>query len=319
MNRVRNFSDWAYWRLHLANVELADPCPSDPAELEAWRARVRERLTEFLGPDPEPVPLDPDFSDSVDCGDYQRERVVFDTEATMSVPAYLLLPHGEARGAILAVHGHGPGKQQICEPAADGYADALARAGFVVLAPDLRGFGERADRTPDDKYHCDWNLVCATMAGVVPLARNVWDLRGALDLLETVSEAAGDGMGVVGFSYGATCTLFTAARDDRVRAACVSGYLSSWATAHTVPGNMCGSQVMPGMLGHIEHADVASLLGPRALFVESGVDDPIFPIDAARATVTQLGRIGVDVTHREHAGGHEWSGAGVPEFFAAKL
>jgi hypothetical protein len=27
----------------------------------------------------------------------------------------------------------------------------------------------------------------------------------------------------------------------------------------------------------------------------------------------------VDVTHREHAGGHEWSGAGVPEFFAAKL
>ena len=50
------------------------------------------------------------------------------------------------------------------------YAHVLASEGYVVLAPDLRGFGERADWMPDDKYHCDWDLVCATMAGVVPHA-----------------------------------------------------------------------------------------------------------------------------------------------------
>jgi len=65
----------------------------------------------------------------------------------------------------------------------DDYAHQLACAGYVVLAPDLRGFGERADWMPPEKYHCDWNLVCATMAGVVPLQRNLWDLQRAVEVL----------------------------------------------------------------------------------------------------------------------------------------
>ena len=109
----------------------------------------------------------------------------------MSVPAYLLVPHDrvEPGPALLAIHGHGPGKARICgvtdEEHDEGppYAHVLASEGYVVLAPDLRGFGERSDWMPDDKYHCDWDLVCATMAGVVPHARNLWDLQRSLDVL----------------------------------------------------------------------------------------------------------------------------------------
>ena len=54
-------------------------------------------------------------------------------------------------------------------------------------------------------------------------------------------------------SYGATCALFLAAIDDRVRAAIVACYLSSWRAAHTVPWNMCGSQILPGQIKYIEH------------------------------------------------------------------
>jgi len=57
---------------------------------------------------------------------------------------------------------------------------------------------------------------------------------------------------------------------------------------HTVPWNMCGSQVMPGQLGAIEHVDVAALVAPRPLLVESGTDDMIFPVASARATVDRL-------------------------------
>ena len=42
-------------------------------------------------------------------------------------------------------------------------------------------------------------------------------------------------IGAAGLSYGGTCTLFLAALDERVRAAVVSGYLSSWRSAHTDP------------------------------------------------------------------------------------
>ena len=89
------------------------------------------------------------------CDGYRRQRMVFDTEDTMSVPAYLLVPDGrQAPGsAVLAVHGHGPGKSRVCglepdDPPGGDYAAELARRGHVVLAPDLRCFGERADWNP---------------------------------------------------------------------------------------------------------------------------------------------------------------------------
>jgi len=51
MTRVRNFSDWAYWRVHLETVVASDPCPvDDPAGFEAWRARTRARVLDLLGP-----------------------------------------------------------------------------------------------------------------------------------------------------------------------------------------------------------------------------------------------------------------------------
>jgi dienelactone hydrolase len=330
VTRTRNFSNWSYWRLRHESAVDADPCPlDDPAQIDAWRARVRDRVVAMLGPAPEPVPLDLEVTESVDCGTYRRERVVFDTEATMSVPAYLLVPHErvEAGPAVLAIHGHGPGKARICgvieEEHDEGpaYAHVLANEGYVVLAPDLRGFGERADWMPDDRYHCDWDLVCATMAGVVPHARNLWDLQRSLDALVAHPLVDPNRIATVGLSYGATCTLFLAAIDERVRAAIVSCYLSTWRAAHTVPWNMCGSQILPGQIGAIEHLDIAALIAPRPLLAETGTEDILFPVDVARATVESLRKVYAHVgappdavVHDVFAGGHQWHGTETSTF-----
>jgi dienelactone hydrolase len=333
-NEVRNFSNWAYWRLNLERVVDEDPCPIDSlqSDVEPWRARVRARVEQLLGDRPAPVPPAVETTERVQCNGYTRERIVFDTEATMSVPAYLLVPDTRtAPGpAVLAVHGHGAGKSLVCGietgGPGDDYAHALASLGYVVLAPDLRGFGERADWMPPDHYHCDWDLVCATMAGVTLLERNVWDLQRSLDVLAAHPLVDPDRIGAAGLSYGGTCTLFLAALDARVKAAVVSGYLSSWRAAHTVPWNMCGSQVMNGQLGAIEHLDVASLIAPRPLLVESGTEDMIFPVDAARATVASLravyaatGASADAVEHDVFEGDHRWHGARVAEFLESSL
>jgi dienelactone hydrolase len=318
----RNFSPWYQVVSRLMETEQDDALPVDDlSAFGPWRDRFAARLEDALAPWPEQVALDLEVTEETACDGYTRSRVVFDTEDTMSVPAYLLVPDGLASPgpAVLAVHGHGPGKSLICglepdaAPRAD-YAAALARRGYVVLAPDMRCFGERADWNPPDHYGCDTNLVHQLMGGWSPLSQNLWDLSRSLDVLEAHPLVDPARMGMVGHSYGATLTLFLAARDPRVAAAVVSSYFSSWAEAHKVPWNMCGSQVLSGMLGRMEHVDVGALVAPRALLVETGREDLIFPVSAAEQSVGQLRRVydhlgaGDRLEHDVFEGGHEWHG-----------
>jgi dienelactone hydrolase len=198
-------------------------------------------------------------------------------------------------------------------PNAD-YGLQLVRRGYIVLVPDLRCFGERLDWNPEDHYACDTNLVHAAMAGWNPLAQNIWDLRRSLDVLEQHPLVDPSRLGMIGISYGGTVTLFTAAVDTRVAAAVVSGYFSSWAVSHTMPWNMCGSQIMYGMLGRLEHEDLGALVAPRPMLVESGSRDDLFPVRAATESVRrtrliyeQLGA-GDRLVHDVFEGGHEWHG-----------
>jgi dienelactone hydrolase len=317
--------------LRLRDTVLEDPLPAGPSaggsadssELTAWTARRRAALSEMLGPLPTRVALELETLESTECDSYRRDKVVFDTEETMSVPAYLLVPHAREREApgpaVLALHGHGPGKSQAVgleetETPGSDYAHQLALRGYVVLAPDMRCFGERADWNPPDHYGCDTNLVHAVMAGFNPLTQNLWDLARCIDVLESHPLVDARRIGAVGLSYGGTMTLFLAATDERVAAAVVSGYFSSWAESHKMPWNMCGSQVLAGMLGHIEHVDLGALVAPRPLLVESGSEDDLFPATVAAAEIEKLRSVyeafgaGDRLVHDVFEGGHQWHG-----------
>src|SRR6185436_8596695 len=81
-------------------------------------------------------------------------------------------------------------------------------------------------------------------------------------------------------SGGGTATLFATALEPRLRAAFVSGYLNTFrdsvgSLAH------CIVNYVPGILNWAEMHDVAGLIAPRPLFVESGEKDDIFPIQAS--------------------------------------
>jgi dienelactone hydrolase len=315
--------------VRLGRTEHVDPIPDDTgaggaggaAAILEWRMRCGARLTELLGTMPDRVAPRFETLDSVETATYRRDTVVFDVEDTMSVPAYLLVPHTRSAPgpAVLAIHGHGPGKSEACglertgTPNAD-YGHQLAARGYVVLAPDLRCFGERLDWNPDDHYACDTNLVHAVMTGVSPLAQNLWDLTCALDVLEDHPLVDGERIGVAGLSYGGTMTLFLAAWDARVAAAVVSGYFSSWTEAHKMPWNMCGSQVLPGMLGRLEHVDVGALVAPRPMLIESGTEDDLFPATVARAEFKKLRCVyaALDaedrLVHDVFPGVHQWHG-----------
>jgi dienelactone hydrolase len=333
----RNFSPWRWFERQLASAVAhpVDPCPVDaPDELLAWRRRARRRLRNLLGPLPEAVPLRVEVRSSEDCGSYTRELIVYDSEEHMSVPAYLLIPHARTRPgpAILAQHGHGPGKVEVCglTPGEDGttgndYAHQLALRGYVVLAPDLRTFGERADWNPPNLYGCDLSHVHATLVGYRLLALDLWDLARGLDLLAGHPLVDRGRVGVVGLSQGGTCALFLAAWDRRVRATVVSGYLNRWSACASIPWNMCGSQTLPGVVSTLDHLELGALVAPRPLLVETGSEDNIFPAAATVEVCERLDRVYAAMSAGDRfeldafQGGHRWHGERAYPFLARWL
>jgi hypothetical protein len=88
---------------------------------------------------------------------------------------------------------------------------------------------------------------------------------------------------------------------------------------------MCGSQILPGMLGRLEHVDLGALIAPRALLVETGTEDDIFPVGAARDAFATLTKVYDLLGARDHLvhdvneGGHRWYGREAYPFLEREL
>ena len=316
---------------------------STPEEFQAWKSEFREVVTRCLGPFPDPVGPHPDVIEVVDEGQYRREKVIFDSETDMSVVAYALVPNdlapSERRPAILAAHGHGGGKDDVCgighgeAERVDriaalnyDYARQFALRGYVVIAPDWRAFGERrAGGSAPNRDVCDLLQDKALLFGDNLLTLNVWDARCAVSYLQSRPEVDPDRIGCAGLSYGGTMTLFATVLDERIKCAVISGYLNRFESFAINRGNFCGAQLPPGLLRYGEMEDVACLIAPRPLLIESATGDSGFPIEASRRASDTVRRAyaAAGVPQRfdvdEFDGSHEWSGAKAYDWMARWL
>lgn len=280
------------------------------AEWRLWSARLTATLLDLLGGFDDPVcALEPQVLERREFNGYVREKVLYWTRPETPVPAWLLIPGdlkpGERRPALICLHGHGRGKDEIVGIAEDGtqrtepgeyqqdFALQAVRRGYVALAPEQYGFGER--REPEDiqqsarKASCRKLSLAALLLGRTVCGIRVWDAMRAVDFLEGRPEVDPARIGCLGISGGGMITLFTAALDTRIKAALVSGYLNSFHDS-IMSISHCEDNYIPGILRYAEMADIACLIAPRPLFIESGTEDNIFPVEATRAAVEQVRR-----------------------------
>ncbi len=88
-------------------------------DVASWKTQGRAKVMELLRYDPPRCDPGPEVVERVDCGEYVREKLYFNTTLDIRVPAYLLLPKGEPqrRPAIIAPHDHGAffvwGKEKV--------------------------------------------------------------------------------------------------------------------------------------------------------------------------------------------------------------
>jgi len=274
------------------------------AEAARWQRRTRAALAEALGfQDAPPVPLRPRRIEQVDKGDYVRQKWLLRTTAHSVMPVYLLLPKAAKvrPPVVLALHGHGYGVKDIVglwedgseRDVPDGYhkdfAVALCRRGFAVAAPEIACFGERQtdfsylDATLGQPVptSCHHAATLAFHLGLSVLGLRVWEARRLVDWLATRRDLDASRLGAMGISGGGMYTLYSAAVDTRIRAAVISGYFCTYRDS-ILAMHHCPCNYVPGAARFGEMADVLGLVAPRAVLVEAGTRDPIFPLAAVR-------------------------------------
>lgn len=316
----------------------------DETSARRWQRAAREKIVELLGGIPaRRVPLDPEVLEAADLGTYTRERVVFQTRENLSAVGYLLLPKDRPRPlpVVVCFPGHGRGVADIVGIGDDGapraargagyakeYAVQCAERGYAAFALEQLAFGARRDaaarKAGPAESSCRPAACAALLFGQTMVGWRVWDAMRAIDYVSTRHEIDERRVATLGASGGGTTSLFTAALDPRVRVGVVSAYFNTFRDS-IVSISHCPDNYVPGLLQAMEMHDVAGLVAPRALFVESGRRDRIFPIQGFETAVGKARQIYAAFGaperfgHEIHDGAHEFSGAAAFRFLEEQL
>jgi len=263
-------------------------------EWSAWRRKTLRKLKALTGYDTMVAcPLNPKITEEKDFGDYLRQRVEIETEPGVIMPCYVLIPKTGAPPypAVIAPHGHGSGGKyspagcrEIPEVATAiehynyDYGVQFARAGFASFCPDARGFGERQEQAAKANLldsSCRFINNMAYPLGQTVTGMWAWDLHRLIDYVQTRSDCRADRIGCGGLSGGGLQTLWASAFDTRIRCAVISGYLYGYKESLLDLHGNCSCNYVPHLYEYVDMGDVAALIAPRPLLIETGDKDPL--------------------------------------------
>jgi cephalosporin-C deacetylase-like acetyl esterase len=276
------------------------------AALERRNRFVREKYLEMLHGYPEKTPLKPVIAKTAQRHGYRVENVSFESRPDFIVTGNLYVPAGKGPfPAVVSPCGHYPLARM--HPDYQFVYLNLVRAGFVVLAYDPIGQGERryywnpetgeteASLGPVFEHSMPGQLLL--LFGENLTAYMVWDGMRAIDYLLTRPEVDGARIGCAGHSGGGTLTMFLSALDQRVRCAVVNegGTGHRW-PQNIEPGSAVGpsdveQNLFPSALYGIDRCDLHAAIAPRPLLALIEEFTPSFLLAAGhiRERYRQLG------------------------------
>lgn len=265
--------------------------PETAAAWESQRASIRTTLSNLLGSLPAPIIPIVEQTGSERGPGFSVERFRFHNGDHLSGPGaivtgVLLIPDGlkSPAPAIQFYHYHGGkfhlGKNELWEVDSRGVMKAveLTSRGWVVMAIDAYGFGERMGTGPSDET--DPIPEDSIAKRDLWYGRTLWGMRLrdeaiALSYLVERPEVDPERVGAIGMSMGATRVWWRMALDERIKVgvavACLTRYQdlieSKALWAHAL------YYYVPGMLECFDAEAVVALAAPRPLLCLTGEED----------------------------------------------
>ncbi len=220
-------------------------------------------------------------------------------------------PAAKRAPLVISQHGGGGTPEMATYNGGTNYHDQVRGAverGYVVYAPHtvMHPFRDRDNGT----------LIPATVrkdldvklraAGTSLAAVEVYKISLALDELLKRPEIDPKRVAMIGLSYGGYYSLYAAAVEPRIKVV-----VASCSVRNEEP---LSDAKMEGRLLDLAPADVAGLVAPRPLQIQTGVDDKSSPIDQARIAAKRAEAFyekagaAQRFAFEEFAGGHEFRG-----------
>jgi dienelactone hydrolase len=285
-------------------------------DLSAWRSAGRAKVWEATLQEPDRTPFAPQVLAEQDRGDYVARDIVFNLTRDSRVHALLLVPKGKGPfPAALMLHDHGGrfdiGKEKAIAPwgdaakvaASQGWADkyfggrhagdALARRGYMVLATDALGWGDRGPLTGDAQQALAANSfnLGTSLAGIMALE----DTRAA-EFLASLPQTDTRRVAAIGFSMGAFRAWQVAALSDAITAVVASNWMATTeglmvAGNNQLKGGSAWNMLHPGLVRYLDYPDVASLAAPKPALFLAGASDHLFPAASAQAAFDRMARV----------------------------
>jgi dienelactone hydrolase len=261
---------------------------------EQWERRadqVRQSMEQVMGALPSRSdlgPLDMRVEESWDGENYTRQKITFNVGDDVRLPAYLLLPKGEAdnRPAAVCLHPtsvHGKGMVVgLGDKENRNYAEELAERGYVTLAPDYPTFGDY----DIDVYARGWESATA---------KGIWNHMRGVDLLQSLDMVNPERIVSIGHSLGGHNTLFLGVFDERVKAMVTScgftrfaryygGDLTGWSHKGYMPRIASAYGKDPAQMP-FDFTEILGALAPRPVFISAPLHDDNFDVQGVRKCV----------------------------------
>lgn len=240
---------------------------------------------------------------------YRVEKIVFESMPQYYVTAAMFIPNDlkEKRPAILNVIGHSTAafRREIYQVVILN----LVKKGFIVLAMDPYGQGERIDYFDAEKGRSTVGGPTAIhsyiggqmfLTGVSPGRYFIWDGIRAIDYLLTREEVDPERIGVTGLSGGGTQTAYISIFDDRVKAAAPSCYITGFRRLLESIGPQDAEQNFYHAIARgLTHADFLEVRAPRPTLIVATTRD-FFSIQGVRETYAEAGKAYSAFGHEDH-------------------
>ena len=268
---------------------------------EEHRKRVRDHFMRAIGGLPEErTPLNVECTGALDRGTFTIEKLIYESQPGFYVTAALYVPKGIASSqpAVVFVHGHSdlgksyPTYQAVCVD--------LAANGFIVLAVDPPGQGERFQYFDPENGEriiggCTTEHTYAglqfTLGGASIGRHFIWDVVRGIDYLETRPEVDPTRIGLTGNSGGGTQACLLMMSEPRFAASVPCTFMMTLESYMKTGQAQDSEQIVPRCFANgPDHDDYITAMAPKPVLVGAAAYD-YFPIEGAMEAVDRAKRI----------------------------